>query len=301
MLLTERLVLHASSLTASERALADDVLRHYPDGLLDPAAVIAARSGTSASTVVRLVSKLGYDSLAEVRREARSEVTALLQTPAQRATATIGGDRNLAECVDDALLHDQHNITATRQALDMVAFEGMVNAIGRSEGRLFVLAEKNSAPVSTYLTTHLNLCRPRVQELGSGAPFAVDRLLWIEPTDMLLVFSIRRYSSGALLAAQQFREQGCTVLAITDSAAAPVVAHAEHCLIVGTANASPFDSYTAAFFLCNALVSAVAQRRQVEVGEALQRQDALWQRFESDAVDGLRHAASPTRGRRLRT
>lgn len=300
MLLTERLMLHTSSLTASERALAEDLLRHYPDGLMDSASMIAARSGTSASTVVRLVSKLGYDSLAELRREARSEVTALLQTPAQRAPATIGGDRSLAECIDDALLHDQHNITATRQALDMAAFEGMVNAIGRSDGRLFVLAEKNSAPVSTYLTTHLNLCRGRVQELGAGAPFAVDRLLWIEPSDVLLVFSIRRYSTGALLAARQFSEQGCTVLALTDSAAAPVVAHAEHCLIVGTANASPFDSYTASFFLCNALVSAVAQRRQVEVGEALQRQDALWKRFESDAVDGLRRAASSARGRRRR-
>ena len=301
MLLTERLVFHASSLTASERGLADDLLRHYPDGLLDSASAIAMRAGTSASTVVRLVSKLGYASLAEVRREARSEVTALLQTPAQRATATIGGDRSLVECVDDALLHDQHNIAATRQSLDMSMFEGMVNAIAGSEGRLFVLAEKNSVPVSTYLTTHLNLCRPRVQDLGAGAPFAVDRLLWIEPKDVLLVFSIRRYSSGALLAARQFREQGCTVLALTDSAAAPVVAQADHCLVVGTANASPFDSYTAAFFLCNALVSAVAQRRQVQVGEALRRQDALWQRVESDVVDGLYRAPSTPRGRRPKT
>ena len=301
MLLTERLVFHASSLTASERGLADDLLRRYPDGLLDSASAIATRAGTSASTVVRLVSKLGYASLAEVRREARSEVTALLQTPAQRATATIGGDRSLAECVDDALLHDQHNIAATRQSLDMSMFEGMVNAIAGSEGRLFVLAEKNSVPVSTYLTTHLNLCRPRVQDLGAGAPFAVDRLLWIEPKDVLLVFSIRRYSSGALLAARQFREQGCTVLALTDSAAAPVVAQADHCLVVGTANASPFDSYTAAFFLCNALVSAVAQRRQGQVGEALRRQDALWQRVEADAVDGLYRAPSTPRGRRPKT
>lgn len=300
MLLTERLALHASTLTASERALADDLLRHYPDGLLDSASAMAARVGTSASTVVRLFSKLGYASLAEVRREARSEVTALLQTPAQRTRATIGSVRSvrsIAQCVDDALLHDQHNIAATRQGLDMAAFEAAARAIAAAKGRVFVLAEKNSVPVSAYLATHLNMCRPGVHDLGAGAPFAVDRLLWITPQDVLLAFSIRRYSNGPLLTARQFREQGSTVLAITDSAAAPIVASAHHSLVVGTANASPFDSYTAAFFLGNALVSAVAQLRHGEVAQTLQRRDALWKRFETDAVDGLR-TAPPARRRR---
>jgi len=287
MLLTERLASRAATLTASERALADDLLRHYPEGLLDSASAIAARTGTSASTVVRMFSKLGYDSLAEVRREARTEVTSRLQTAAQRAPATIGAERSLAECVDDALLHDQHNLAATRKGLDMAAFESVAQVLSQSPGRVFVLAEKNSAPVSGYLATHLNMCRPQVQELAVGAPFAVDRLLWVQPQDVLLVFTIRRYSRGALLAAQHFRAQGGTVLALTDSPVAPIVQHAQHSLVVRTGNASPFDSYTAAFFLCNALVSAVAQLRHGEVRESLERRDALWKQFQSDTQDGL--------------
>lgn len=277
--------------------LADDWLRHYPDGLLDSASAMAARAGTSASTVVRLFAKLGYASLAEARREARSEVTALLPTPAQRTRATIGSARSIEQCVDDALLHDQHNLASTRQGLDMAVFEAVVRAIGECQGRVFVLAEKNSTPVSAYLATHLNMCRPGVHDLGAGAPYAVDRLLWIEPQDMLLVFTIRRYSNGTLLAARQFRDKGCTVLAMTDSAAAPIVACAHYSLMVGTANASPFDSYTAAFFLGNALVSAVAQLRHQQVGQTLQRRDALWQHFEADAVDGLQ-PMPPARGGR---
>ncbi|AVS81999.1 RpiR family transcriptional regulator [Paracidovorax avenae] len=287
MLLTERLAAQAASLTASERALADDLLRHYPDGLLDSASAIASRTGTSASTVVRMFSKLGYGSLAEVRREARSEVTSRLQTAAQRAPATLGAGRSLVECVDDALLHDQHNLAATRQGLDMAAFEAVVRQLAQARGRVYLLAEKNSAPVSSHLATHLNMCRPGVQDLGAGAPFAVDRMLWVQPQDVLVVFTIRRYSRGGLLAAQHFRAQGATVVALTDSPVAPVVQHAQHTLVARTANASPFDSYTAAFFLCNALVSAVAQLRHGAVQEALERRDALWKQFESDALDGL--------------
>lgn len=284
MLLPERLVSHAALLTQRERALAEHLRLHYPDGLLDSASAMAAQAGTSASTVVRLFAKLGYASLAEVRREARSEVTTLLQTPAQRTRATIGGARSLAECVDDALLHDQHNLAATRQGLDMAAFESVVRAVVECKGRVFVMAEKNSVPVSAYLASHLNMCRPQVHELAAGAPFELDRLLWIEPRDLLLVFTIRRYSQGAQLAARHFRAQGGTVLAMTDSLASPIVAHADHTLLVGTANASPFDSYTAAFFLCNALVSAVAQLRHVQVEAVLQQRDALWQQAQADTA-----------------
>ena len=66
--------------SAAERALAEALGRDYPHALLESATALAARTGTSASTVVRLFAKLGYASYAEAQREARGEVTALLQT-----------------------------------------------------------------------------------------------------------------------------------------------------------------------------------------------------------------------------
>lgn len=283
-LLTERLARHHADLTGSERALAEALQRDYPHALLESATALAARNGTSASTVVRLFAKLGYASYAEAQREARAEVTALLQTAGQRAPVTIGARRSLQQCVDDALLHDQHNLTTTRDGLDMAAFEAMVARIAQGKGRIFVLAQINSAPVAAWLALHLNMCRPGVQELGAGAMDTTDQLLWVQPDDVLLVFSIRRYASGPAKVAQHFRDAGAQVLAITDSPAAPVATLAHHHLQVHTSNASPFDSYTAAFFLCNALVSAVAQLRHGAVPQVLARRDSLWDQFESQRL-----------------
>ncbi|RZJ08156.1 MAG: MurR/RpiR family transcriptional regulator [Acidovorax sp.] len=283
-LLTERLARQSAELTASERALAEELGRDYPHALLESATALAARNGTSASTVVRLFAKLGYASYAEAQREARGEVTALLQTAGQRAPVTIGAERSLQQCVDDALLHDQHNITATRDSLDMAAFEAMARRIAQTEGRIFVLAQINSAPVAAWLALHLNMCRPGVHELGAGAVAATDQLLWVQPEDTLLVFSIRRYASGPVKVAQRFRDAGAQVLAITDSPAAPLAALAQHLVQVRTSNASPFDSYTAAFFVCNALVSAVAQLRHAQVSEALKRRDTLWKDVEDQQL-----------------
>ncbi|HSV53298.1 MAG TPA: MurR/RpiR family transcriptional regulator [Burkholderiaceae bacterium] len=279
-----RLAQHGADLTASERALAEALGRDYPHALLESATALAARIGTSPSTVVRLFAKLGYDSYAEAQREARAEVTALLQTAGQRVSVTIGAQRSLQQCVDDALLHDQHNIIATRDGLDMAAFEAMAARIARGTGRLFVLAQINSAPVAAWLALHLNMCRPGVHELGAGAVTATDQLLWVQPEDVLLVFSIRRYARGPVAVAQRFREAGGQVMAITDSAAAPLAALAHHWVQVRTSNASPFDSYTAAFFVCNALVSAVAQLRRDTMPETLARRDILWKDVEAQLI-----------------
>lgn len=294
-LLPARLARQGADLTASERALAEAMGRDYPHALLESATALAARTGTSASTVVRLFAKLGYSSYAEVQREARAEVTALLQTAAQRAPVTIGTRRSLRECVDDTLLHDQHNIATTREELDMAAFEAMATRIAQDSGRVFVIAQINSVPVAAWLALHLNMCRPGVHELGAGAVTATDQLLWVRPDDVLLAFSIGRYAQGPVQVAQRFREAGGQVLAITDSPVAPLVPLAQHWLQVRTSNASPFHSYTAAFFLCNALVSAVAQLRRKSVSDALARRDALWEDFESQ----LAQAAAP-RARRKR-
>ena len=283
-LLTERLARHHADLTGSERALAEALQRDYPHALLESATALAARNGTSASTVVRLFAKLGYASYAEAQREARAEVTALLQTAGQRAPVTIGAERTLQQCVDDALLHDQHNLAATREGLNLAAFEAMATCLAQDKGRVHVLAQINSAPVGSWLALHLNMCRPGVQELGAGAMDTTDQLLWVQPDDVLLVFSIRRYASGPAKVAQYFRDAGAQVLAITDSPAAPVATLAHHHLQVHTSNASPFDSYTAAFFLCNALVSAVAQLRHGAVPQVLARRDSLWDQFESQRL-----------------
>ena len=284
LLLPQRLAQQGAELTASEQTLAQTLGSDYPHALLESATALAARTGTSASTVVRLFAKLGYASYAEAPREARGEVTALLQTAAQRAPVLLGAQRSLSECVDDALLHDQHNIQSTREGLDMAAFEAMARQLAQDEGRVFVLAQLNSSPVSAWLALHLNMCRPGVQQLDAGAIAPADQLLWVGPTDTLLAFSVSQYSRGTYEVAQRFSEAGARVLAITDSPTAPLATVAHHWLQVRTANASPFHSYTAAFYLCNALVSAVAQLRHADVSEALARRDALWREFNHQLI-----------------
>ncbi len=58
----ERLQLKLAELTPAERKVARVLMAEYPVRGLQPVAKLAAAAGVSAPTVVRLVSKLSFDS-----------------------------------------------------------------------------------------------------------------------------------------------------------------------------------------------------------------------------------------------
>lgn len=293
MNLNQRISGYGKKLTKSEQRLIAELQARHPQGLLDSATGLAVKVGTSASTVVRLLAKLGYESYAQAQMEARLEVTALLASPATRADAVIGDDASIRTCLDNALLHDQHNLAATFAALDVGAFEGAVRLLTQRKVRVHVLGQRHGAQLANHLALHLNMCLPDVRSMTSASPLLLeDQLLWIDEHDVLLTPTFRRHSLAIVRAAKYFREKGAKVIVMTDGPTAPAAASADHLLLVRTSSASPFDSYTAALSVCNALITAVAQRRKKELGAALQRGDALWEQHWNDAADPARRAGS---------
>jgi DNA-binding MurR/RpiR family transcriptional regulator len=273
----DRLATRTHSLTQSEKALADYLVARRPQGMLDSATAIAKKVGISPSTVVRFFSKLGYESFYEAQREARNEIASQLASPSQRATLSIGGEHRLQSVVDDSFLSDIDNIQATRQSLDMHEFEAVVHALTRPrKGKVYIAGAKNAYAVAVYLHTHLNMCMKDVYILDAQHSLLADNMLWVDSHDVLLAVSIRRYATTVFQAAQHFRSMGARVLAITDSPLSPIAGLAEHRLQIHTASNSPFDSFTAVFGLCSALISAVSLRRKKDVDAVLRHGEAIW-------------------------
>lgn len=279
MNLNQRIAAYQRKLTKSEQRLIEEMQACYPQGLLESATSLARKVDTSASTVVRLLAKLGYPSYAEAQVEARSEVTARLASPATRADAVATGDTSVRTGLANALLHDQHNLAATFAALDVSAFEGAVRLLTQRKVRVHVLGQRYGAALAAHLALHLNMCLPDVRPMAaSGTLSLADQMLWIDAQDVLLLVTFRRHSFAVARAAKYFREKGAKVIVITDAPSAPAAESADHVMLVRTSSAAAFDSYTAAFSLCHALISAVVQRRRKELSAVLERGDALWDR-----------------------
>lgn len=276
MNLNQRISSYGRKLTPSESLLIEALQTRYPQGLLVSATRLAESVGTSASTVVRLLAKLGYESYAEAQMEARTEVTARLASPMLRATAGIVDDVSTRACLQNAFLHDQHNLTSTFAGIDETAFEQAVGLLTTSRTRVHVLGQRQGAMLAGHLALHLNLCLPDVRALTSTGLLPIeDQMLRVDARDVLLLITMRRHSLAIARAARHFRAQGARVIAITDSPTAKVAKWADPCFIVHTSSASPFDSYTAVLSLCNALATAVGQRRSKELAVGLERAEML--------------------------
>jgi DNA-binding MurR/RpiR family transcriptional regulator len=276
----DRIAARAQDFTQSEQTLVDYLISHQPHGMLDSATVIAKKIGISPSTVVRFFSKIGYESFAEAQREARNDIASKLASPAQRVGLAISREQTLESVVDDSFLSDIDNIRATRESLDLKEFESIVRVLTRQrKGKVYVAGAKNAYAVAAYLQTHLNMCMKDVHILDARHSLLADNLLWVDEHDVLLVISIRRYAKTVYQAARHFHSVGARVLAITDSPLSPIAGVADHRLLIHTASNSPFDSFTAVFCLCGALISAVSLRRKKEVDALLKHGETIWRQI----------------------
>lgn len=288
MNLNQRIAGYGRKLSKTERLLVEEMQSRYPQGLLESATALAKKVGTSASTVVRLLAKLGYESYAQAQMEARSEVTARLASPGERADAVGADNLSARACLNNALLHDQHNLKETFASVDVADFESAVRLLTQRKARVHVLGLRQAAPLASHVALYLNMCLPAVRPMVAAGPLSLeDQLLWVDDADVLLAFTFRRYSVATAGAVKYFRERGGKVVLVTDSASAPAAAAAHHVLIARSSSASPFDSYTAAFSVCNALLAAVAQRRKQALGDALERGEALWDAQWIRPADGV--------------
>jgi len=279
MKLFDRIANYPRKLTKNERLLADYILAGYPHHVLESATALASKVGISASTVVRFFAKLGYDSLGDVHDEARMELASKLASPSQRARLASRNKNTLSDVVERVLTLDKENLTATLDAIDAEAFQAIIEMLTRPQTQnIYIVGAKNSAPVVQYLCIHLNMCLPNVRALPTEMALA-DHLLWAGHEDVLLAISIRRYSRAVVQVTEHFRQLGAQIACITDSPLAPVARQADQRLLIHTSSLSPFDSYTSAFSLCNAIIAAVAIAKPKDIKQGLKRGEELWSKF----------------------
>jgi DNA-binding MurR/RpiR family transcriptional regulator len=274
----ERLQVRLGELTPSERKVARVLMAEYPVRGLQPVAKLAAAAGVSAPTVVRLVSKLSFDSYAGFQRSLKSEVTARLASPpgtqAERAAGGTGcGDEPDALSRSERLLCD--GIRSSFARLQRADFEQAVCLLADQRRRVTLIGGRFSATLADYLAAHLRVLRPNVVSAAGGDRTSV--LLDIGRRDVLVAFDYRRYQHDTVRTAVAAKRQGAMLIAFTDPYLSPLAAHADVILTTGVRSPSPFAALTPAFALVETVVAALAERLGDQPLARIARYDALHQ------------------------
>ena len=234
--------------------------------------------GVSESTVVRFAVDLGFDGYPSMQKAMREMVLNRL-TSVQRIEVANNrfGDHDVVSTV---LHSDMEKLRQTSETVSRSAFNATVDAILKAK-RVYILGVRSVAPLANFLGHYLNYMFNNVHVIsGFSAGEMFEKIVSVNSEDVIIAFSFPRYSASTTKGARYCRSAGATVIGITDSKESPLGQCSDHVLIAKSDMVSLVDSLVAPLSLVNALIVAIAAKREKELSQTFANLERIWDEYD---------------------
>ncbi len=273
MMIRERIVKAADTLTTGERKLAATILSDYPFSGLSPIHELARHSEVSAPSISRFVTKIGLDGYQEFQRELISELKQGLRSPLDLHAP----DRPVeGGFLKDFIAKSTSQMAMAADAITEEQFIRICNLLTDPRRRIYILGGRISDTIAKHLTFHLRLIRKDVYHLPADDEIWPDYLLRMRQGDILYLVDFRRYEARLdRLANQALQIRQARVLLMTDKWISPIAKHAHEVMPVPIDSGTLWDTYSAALAVTEAIVTHIAEhdwdntRARMEAWETL--------------------------------
>ena len=234
--------------------------------------------GVSESTVVRFAVDLGFDGYPSMQKAMREMVLNRL-TSVQRIEVANNrfGDQDVVSMV---LHSDMEKLRQTSETVSRETFGACVDAILKAK-RVYILGVRSVAPLANFLGHYLNYMFNNVHVIsGFSAGEMFEKIVGVNEDDVIIAFSFPRYSASTTKGARYCRSAGATVIGITDSKDSPLGQCSDHVLVAKSDMVSLVDSLVAPLSLVNALIVAIAARREKELSQTFSNLERIWDEYD---------------------
>ena len=263
--------------TDAERRVAQALLADYPVAGLETVARFAKRAGTSSPTILRFVSRLGFQTYADFQNALHEEIHIRLQGPLTRYPShSHPGERDLTENVSAALKDNISKVGRSLRPEDMREITALLCDVDRT---IFFLGGRFSHILATYFHHYMRELHPRVRLVRDTSAAWADYLLDVKPGDVLVTFDFRRYQADVLEFAKAAAAQGARILLITDVWYSPIAQLAHKVVPCPVEIPSAFDSGVAGLATVEIIVSAVVEELGTNAKERMTALEDLRKSF----------------------
>lgn len=265
----------APTFSKGQRAIAKYITESYDKAAFMTASKLGKTVGVSESTVVRFAVELGYDGYPSMQKAMREMVLNRL-TSVQRIEVA---NNRFADhdVVTTVLQSDIEKLRQTEELIDRDDFSAAVNAILNSK-RIYILGIRSTAPLANFLGYYLNYMFRNVHIVtASGTTELYEKIVGVNADDVLIAFSFPRYSSTTIRGAKYCRSAGATVIGLTDSMLSPLAQNSDHVLLAKSDMVSLVDSLVAPLSVINALIVALASKKEKELARTFETLERLWE------------------------
>lgn len=260
------------SLTPEVRKAAAYVLENPMDVGVSSIREIADAAKVKPNTFMRMAKEVGFEGYEDFRapfREAIRKGTASFPDRA-RWLQSIRKGGQLGELYADMVASTIANIETTFANIDASTLKTAAEVIW-SARRVFTLGVGvNSANAQnfTYLASTGMVEFHAIPRPGSTA---TDDLAWADERDVIIAITCKPYRREVLEAMEIAREQGMTIIGISDSPASPVITGSDYGFQVSAETPQFFPSSVSTIALLETLLSFVIASASPEIVDRVDR------------------------------
>ena len=267
-----------STFSKGQRRIARYITESYDKAAFMTANRLGKTVGVSESTVVRFAVDLGFDGYPSMQK-AMQEMVLNRLTSVQRIEVANNrlGDQDIVSMV---LHSDMEKLRKTGEILDRDEFNAAVNAIIKAK-RVYILGVRSVEPLANFLGYYLNYMFNNVHIIsGFSTVEMFEKIVGVNSEDVVIAFSFPRYSSSTTKGAQYCRSAGATVIGITDNRLSPLGSNSDHVLIAKSDMVSLVDSLVAPLSVVNALIVAIAAKKEKELARTFENLERIWDEYD---------------------
>jgi len=267
----DQLAEELSELTPEARKAATYVLENPHDVGVSTVREIAEAANVKPNTVVRMARQVGFEGYEDFREPFRDAIRRGAADFPERArwlqdTRKSGNMGGLyADMVQDVL----RNIEETFAGISVEQLKAAAEDIWNSR-TVFVLGvgvNNSNARNFVYLASTGMTRFHAIPHAGSNP---VDDLAWADENDILIAMTCKPYRNEVVQAAQVAREQGMTIVGISDSPASPLLQCSDHSFVITADTPQFFPSSVSTIALLETLLSFVIAVASDEIVERVE-------------------------------
>jgi len=267
----ERLAQELPDLTPEARKAATYVLENPRDVGVSTVREIAQAANVKPNTVVRMARQVGFEGYEDFRAPFRDAIRRGAADFPDRARwlQDIRKSGDLGGLYADMLKDALRNIEETFAAISTDDLKAAAEAIWAAR-RVFTLGVGVNNSVARNFTYLASTGMTEFHAIPRPGSTPADDLAWADGRDVLIAMTSRPYRTEVVKAVEIAREQGMTIIALSDSPASPILRGADHGFVVSVDTPQFFPSSIGTIALLETLLSFVVAVASEEIVERVE-------------------------------
>lgn len=268
----EKIISKYDSLPKNQRKVAEYFINNFDKIPFVNVQDLSRSTGVSVASIVRFAQRAGFKGFSELR----DAITGSLRNEIHNKTIFPLFEKHKVK--DDLLTEvanlDIKNINDTLNLVERKTFNTVIDAILKSE-RVFTAGLGISFLLAEILAYQLTQVGVSSSVLRHSHTLFNEQLLFLNPKDLLIVFSFPPYSKETIEAAEFAKKRKIEVIAVTNQPASPVTFFTKANLIVKSENMLFTNSFAAISVLINAIATSCAIKDKQRAKKILKESEEI--------------------------